>query len=93
MANLTVEISAVANCLRAALSVAGNGYLGQNLGGPRTAASVRITTTVVLDSILDMRIPQPSFYGPWQEFGLDRLTQGVLQQRVNAYLERVLMRT
>jgi hypothetical protein len=46
-----------------------------------------------LDFILDMCIPQPSFYGPWQEFGLDRLTQGVLQQRVNAYLERVLMRT
>jgi aminoglycoside phosphotransferase (APT) family kinase protein len=46
-----------------------------------------------LDSVLDMCIPQPTFYPPWQDFGLSSLTPEVLKQRVDAYLERVLMRT
>jgi hypothetical protein len=46
-----------------------------------------------LDSVLDMCIPQPTFYPPWQDFGLGSLTPEVLKQRVDAYLERVLMRT
>jgi hypothetical protein len=46
-----------------------------------------------LDSLLDMCIPQLSFYPPWQDFGLDVLTPEALTQRVDAYLERVMMRT
>jgi aminoglycoside phosphotransferase (APT) family kinase protein len=46
-----------------------------------------------VDSILDACIPQPSFYGPWQEFGLSIIAPEVLRHRVDAYLERVMMRT
>lgn len=43
-----------------------------------------------VDSILDVCLPQPSFYGPWQEFGLRITAPEVLRQRVEAYLERVM---
>jgi aminoglycoside phosphotransferase (APT) family kinase protein len=46
-----------------------------------------------LDSVLDVCMPQPTFYPPWQDFGLRRLTPEVLKRRVDAHLERVLMRT
>ena len=45
-----------------------------------------------VDSLLDVCIPQPTFYPPWQEFGLDIITSEVLKQRVDAYLESVMMR-
>ena len=45
-----------------------------------------------LDSLLDMCIPQPTFYPPWQDFGLGLLTPEALQQRVDAYLESVMRR-
>jgi hypothetical protein len=44
-------------------------------------------------SILDMCLPEPGFYEPWQEFGLDIIAPEVLRQRVDAYLERVMSRT
>jgi aminoglycoside phosphotransferase (APT) family kinase protein len=43
-----------------------------------------------VDSILDVCLPQPSFYGPWQEFGLRIIAPEVLRQRVEVYLERVM---
>lgn len=45
-----------------------------------------------IDSILDVCIPQPSFYEPWQEFGLSMIAPEVLKQRIEGYLERVMMR-
>lgn len=46
-----------------------------------------------VDSLLDVCLPQPSFYGPWQEFGLSSIAPEALRQRVDAYLERVMRRT
>ena len=46
-----------------------------------------------VDSVLDMCLPQPTFYEPWQHFGLDRIAADELRQRVDAYLERVMMQT
>ena len=43
-----------------------------------------------VDSILDVCLPQPSFYGPWQEFGLRITAPEVLRQRVETYLKRVM---
>jgi aminoglycoside phosphotransferase (APT) family kinase protein len=45
-----------------------------------------------LDSLIDMCLPQPTFYPPWQDFGLGILTPEALKQRVDAYLERVMIR-
>lgn len=45
-----------------------------------------------LDSLLDMCFPQPIFYLPWQHFGLSVLTPEKMNQRIDAYLESVLMR-
>ena len=45
-----------------------------------------------LDSLLDMCLPEPVFYPPWQDFGLDLLGPEVLASRVDAYLESVMQR-
>ena len=45
-----------------------------------------------LDSLLDTCLPELSVYPPWREFGLEGLTTELLQQRVDAYLETVLLR-
>lgn len=45
-----------------------------------------------LDSILDMCLPQPSFYKPWQEFGLSVIPSETLKQRIDVYLESVMKR-
>lgn len=45
-----------------------------------------------LDSILDMSLPQPTFYKPWQDFGLSVIPPEVLRQRTDAYLESVMRR-
>lgn len=45
-----------------------------------------------LESILDMGLPEPFFYTPWQEFGLEIPSATSLQQRVDAYLEQVLLK-
>ena len=45
-----------------------------------------------VDSIFDTCIPQPTFYSPWQMFGLDRLSPEALQRRVEAYLKSVMTR-
>jgi hypothetical protein len=49
MASLTIEISAVANCLCAVPPVANNGYLRCYLGRAGTAPLNRVTTIVVLE--------------------------------------------
>jgi aminoglycoside phosphotransferase (APT) family kinase protein len=46
-----------------------------------------------VDSILDVCLPQPSFYGPWREFGFCSIAPEALRQRVDAYLERVMRHT
>ena len=46
-----------------------------------------------VDSLLDMCLPQPTYYGPWQHFGLDAIAPDEMRRRVDAYLERVMMRT
>ena len=43
-----------------------------------------------LDGLLDVCMPQPEYYTPWREFGLDAIAPEVLQRRVDAYLESVL---
>ena len=43
-------------------------------------------------SILDMALPQPEWYRPWSEFGLERMPDVMLQQRDEAYLQSVLNR-
>lgn len=43
-----------------------------------------------LDSLLDMCLPEPTFYPPWQDFGLDFLGPEMLALRVDAYLESVM---
>ena len=45
-----------------------------------------------VDSVLDMCIPQPSFYDPWQQFGLSVIAPEELGHRIERYLERVMMR-
>ena len=45
-----------------------------------------------LDSLLDMCLPGPSYYPPWQEFGLGAIPPQVLRQRADAYLESVMRR-
>ncbi|MBV9790607.1 MAG: aminoglycoside phosphotransferase family protein, partial [Chloroflexi bacterium] len=43
-----------------------------------------------VDSILDLCLPTPSFYTPWQTFGLGTIVPQVLQQRADTHLERVM---
>jgi aminoglycoside phosphotransferase (APT) family kinase protein len=43
-----------------------------------------------LDSILDMGLPEPPFYEPWELFGLPRLAPELLRQRVDHHLETVM---
>ncbi len=45
-----------------------------------------------LDSLLDMCLAGPSYYPPWQEFGLGIIPPPVLRQRADAYLESVMRR-
>jgi aminoglycoside phosphotransferase (APT) family kinase protein len=45
-----------------------------------------------LESLCDMCLPQPTFYPPWQDFGLDTFTPEALRRRVEAHLERVMRR-
>ncbi len=45
-----------------------------------------------IDSLLDMCLPGPSYYPPWQEFGLAVIPAQLLRQRVDAYLESVMRR-
>jgi aminoglycoside phosphotransferase (APT) family kinase protein len=45
-----------------------------------------------VDSVLDMCIPQPSFYEPWEHFGLSVIAPEELGYRIERYLERVMMR-
>lgn len=45
-----------------------------------------------LDSLLDMCLPEPLFYPPWQDFKLDFLGPKVLASRVDAYLVSVMKR-
>ena len=46
-----------------------------------------------VDSVLDMCLPQPSFYAPWQQFGLDMIAPELNRRRVDTYLERVMIRS
>ena len=43
-----------------------------------------------VDSLLDCCFPQPTYYPPWRDFGLDDIPPQVLYQRVDAYLERLM---
>lgn len=45
-----------------------------------------------LDSLLDMALPEPTFYLPWQVFGLNRIPQKMLQERIDDYLDSVIAR-
>jgi hypothetical protein len=37
-----------------------------------------------------MCIPEPSFYEPWQQFGLNIIAPEELRRRIEMYLERVM---
>jgi len=43
-----------------------------------------------VDSVLDMCLPEPTFYEPWQQFGLSIIAPGELERRIETYLERVM---
>ena len=45
-----------------------------------------------VDSLLDMCLPGPTYYPPWQEFGLGAIPPQVLRQRTDAHLESVMRR-
>lgn len=45
-----------------------------------------------VDSILNSCAPEPSFYAPWQEFGLSLIPPEVLMHRADAHLEWVMSR-
>ncbi|MBP5973452.1 aminoglycoside phosphotransferase family protein [Brasilonema sp. CT11] len=45
-----------------------------------------------IDSILEMSLPQPTFYKPWQDFGLSVIAPELLRDRIDAYLESVIRR-
>jgi aminoglycoside phosphotransferase (APT) family kinase protein len=45
-----------------------------------------------LDSILNMNLPKPTFYQPWQDFGINVIPDEVLKQRIDAYIESVIRR-
>lgn len=45
-----------------------------------------------IDSILNMSLPQPTFYQPWQDFGLSLISPEVLRRRTDAYMESVIRR-
>jgi aminoglycoside phosphotransferase (APT) family kinase protein len=43
-----------------------------------------------IDSIFDMNLPDPEFYKPWLEFGLDNIPIEVLRRRIDAYLAHTM---
>jgi aminoglycoside phosphotransferase (APT) family kinase protein len=44
-----------------------------------------------VDDLLDDKcLPEPGFYPPWKDFGLDEIAPEVLKQRVDAYLESII---
>jgi aminoglycoside phosphotransferase (APT) family kinase protein len=43
-----------------------------------------------IDGVMDMAFPQPTFYAPWLQFGLKRIPQKTLHQRIDAYLESLV---
>jgi aminoglycoside phosphotransferase (APT) family kinase protein len=45
-----------------------------------------------VDSLLDMCLPQPTYYAPWQHFGLGMIAPDEMRRRVDVYLERVMKR-
>jgi aminoglycoside phosphotransferase (APT) family kinase protein len=45
-----------------------------------------------VDGILNTSLPRPTYYPPWQDFGLRPIPQEVLYRRVDAYLASVLRR-
>lgn len=45
-----------------------------------------------VEAILDMCTPEPEFYPPWRDFGLGTIHPQALRQRVDTYLERVMLR-
>jgi len=45
-----------------------------------------------MDGLLDMSMPEPEFYEPWKDFGLEEIAPEVLKQRTDAYLEGIMSR-
>ena len=45
-----------------------------------------------VDSVLDMCLPQPMCYAPWQHFGLGAIAPHDMRRRVDLYLESVMTR-
>lgn len=45
-----------------------------------------------IDSVLDMSLPEPMFYPPWQDFGLAPVPIHSLHERVDAYLASLVER-
>lgn len=45
-----------------------------------------------IDSLLDMCLPQPTYYSPWRTFGLGPIAPAENMRRVDAYMERVMLR-
>ncbi len=43
-------------------------------------------------SVLDMVLPQPEWYRPWSEFGVQEMPRSVMQERDETYLQSVLDR-
>lgn len=43
-----------------------------------------------LDSVFEMCLPQPTFYAPWEVFGLDIISPHLLERRLDIYMEMLL---
>jgi len=43
-----------------------------------------------IDSVFDMSLPEPEFYRPWREFGLEQIALEVLRRRTDEHLARVV---
>jgi Ser/Thr protein kinase RdoA (MazF antagonist) len=46
-----------------------------------------------VDSVLDMCLPEPTFYKPWQDFGVAPIAAELLRQRIEELLEHSLEKT
>jgi hypothetical protein len=80
----------VAHCRTNLASMYGPETSGQFLTAYQAAGGQPFDPYWDIDSLVDMCVPQPSYYPPWRDFGLSEIGQDVLCQRMDEHLERVM---
>lgn len=43
-----------------------------------------------LDSVFDMCFPEPPFYHPWSEFGINEISSSILRERIDTYINTLM---